>query len=118
MQLTSSQTKTGKDEPANTVWKGITFPMNVPWLQPKQVRHQAESPAGMISEGARADGSEEIGRGGSSKICFSWNDGQCAVPYCDYYHICAKCSGEHKAIHCTAYPPLKGSSQPPKGAKE
>ena len=57
-------------------------------------------------------------KGRSSKICFSWNDGRCAVPYCDYRHICAKCSGEHKAIHCTAYPPLKGSSQPPKGAKK
>ena len=40
-------------------------------------------------------------RGRSNRICFSWNDGRCAVPYCEYRHVCTKCSGEHKALHCT-----------------
>ena len=40
----------------------------------------------------------------STRICYSWNDGRCAVPYCRYRHICAKCQGEHKASQCTTYP--------------
>lgn len=43
-------------------------------------------------------------RTSSPKICYSWNDGRCAIPYCRYRHICAKCQWEHKAIHCVAYP--------------
>ena len=54
-------------------------------------------------------------RGRSNKICYSWNDGRCAVPYCDYRHVCAKCSGDHKAVHCPTYPPLKASHQAAKG---
>ena len=32
----------------------------------------------------------------SPKVCYSWNDGCCAVPYCRYCHICAKCQGDHR----------------------
>ena len=58
---------------------------------------------------ARADTvleAEERGsKGRSSKICYSWNDGRCAIPYCRYRHICAKCSSpSHKAMHCSTYP--------------
>ena len=48
----------------------------------------------------------------------TWNDGCCAVPYCEYCHICAKCAGEHKVIHCKTYPPLKLTSQSPKGVRK
>lgn len=64
-----------------------------------------------------ADSDEKGNKGRSSKICYSWNDGRCAIgPYCRYRHICAKCgSNAHKAMHCTAYPstrqPLKPGSQ-------
>lgn len=47
----------------------------------------------------------------SEKICYSWNDGRCTIPYCRYRHVCAKCAGEHKAIYCSPYPPLKQGSQ-------
>ena len=44
----------------------------------------------------------------SERICYSWNDSRCAMPYCRYRHVCAKChSGDHKAIHCTVYPAQK-----------
>ena len=40
----------------------------------------------------------------SVKVCYSWNDGRCAVPYCRYRHICAKYSSPaHKALHCNAF---------------
>lgn len=40
----------------------------------------------------------------SAKVCYSWNDGRCAVPYCRYRHICAKCnSPSHKALHCNVF---------------
>ena len=38
-------------------------------------------------------------------ICYSWNDKRCAVPYCRYRHVCARCQGEHKASLCTTYLP-------------
>ena len=48
----------------------------------------------------------------SEKICYSWNDGCCAVPYCCYRHVCAKCqSGDHKGINCPVYPTPKPGSQ-------
>ena len=65
---------------------------------------------------SREERGERRGRG--NRVCFSWNDGRCAVPYCEYRHICAKCGGEHKAIHCTTYPPLKPTSSSSKGARK
>ena len=53
----------------------------------------------------------------SSKVCYSWNDGRCAVPYCRYRHICAKCQGDHKALHCGAYP-VSRPSLPMKGGRK
>ena len=50
---------------------------------------------------SRGERGERRGRG--NRICFSWNDGRCAIPYCEYRHICAKCAGEHKAIHYTSW---------------
>lgn len=48
------------------------------------------------------DGRSTRNRG--TKVCYSWNDGRCAVPYCRYRHVCAKCSSPaHKAMHCSAY---------------
>ena len=49
----------------------------------------------------------------SSKVCYSWNNGWCAVPYCRYRHICAKCQGDHKALYCGAYP----ASRPAQSSK-
>lgn len=43
----------------------------------------------------------------SPKVCYSWNDGRCAVPYCRYRHICAKCQGDHKAMHRASCPSPK-----------
>ena len=44
----------------------------------------------------------------SERICYSWNDSRCSMPYCRYRHVCAKChSSDHKAIHCSAYPAQK-----------
>ena len=40
----------------------------------------------------------------NTRVCYSWNDGRCAVPYCRYRHVCARCQGEHKASQCTTYP--------------
>ena len=31
-------------------------------------------------------------RNRGTKVCYSWNDGRCAVPYCRYRHNCTKCS--------------------------
>ena len=53
----------------------------------------------------------------STRICYSWNDGRCAVPYCRFRHACAKCQGEHKALFCTVYPPVK-SSEPRSARKD
>ena len=50
----------------------------------------------------------------SSKVCYSWNDGR---PYCRYRHICAKCQGDHKALHCGAYP-VSRPSLPMKGGRK
>ncbi len=48
----------------------------------------------------------------SERICYSWNDGRCAVPYCRYKHVCAKCqSGDHKAVNCPTYPTPKQGGQ-------
>ena len=58
----------GKDEPAaaSTIWRQIMHLLNVLWLQ-QQVGYPVESPAGMTPEGARGDGSEEVGGGGVAK---------------------------------------------------
>ena len=60
----------------------------------------------------------------SPKVCYSWNDGRCAVPYCRYRHICAKCQGDQKALHCGAYPaskpfpPMKGGRKEGEGGAQ
>ena len=54
----------------------------------------------------------------SPKVCYSWNDGRCAVPYCRYRHVCAKCQGDHKALSCGAYPAAKPSPPLKGGRKE
>ena len=41
----------------------------------------------------------------TENIYYSWNDGRCAISYCRYKHVCAKCqSGDHKAVSCPIYP--------------
>ena len=48
----------------------------------------------------------------TEKICYSWNDGRCAILYCRYKHVCVKCqSGDHKAVSCPIYPTPKQGSQ-------
>ena len=56
----------------------------------------------------------------NERICYSWNDGRCAMPYCRYRHVCTKChSSEHKAVNCSVYPPVKQGSTPAhKGVQE
>ena len=57
--------------------------------------------------GRESEGSYSRGSQGdrSERICYSWNDGRCAMPYCRYRHVCAKChSADHKAINCAVYP--------------
>jgi hypothetical protein len=58
-----------------------------------------------------ADAEDRGSKGRSSKICYSWNDGRCAIgPYCRYRHVCAKCgSNSHKATQCTTYPNARQS---------
>ena len=38
----------------------------------------------------------------SSIFCRSWNNGSCALPYCQcrYRHRCEKCEGEHPCVNC------------------
>ena len=63
-------------------------------------------PSTQLRSDIPADSEERGSKGRSSKICYSWNDGRCAIgPYCRYRHVCAKCgSNSHKAMHCTTYP--------------
>ena len=68
-----------------------------------------ERPSAWVCFSVSADSEEKGNKGRSSKICYSWNDGQCAIgpycQYCQYCHICAKCSSSsHKVMHCTTYP--------------
>jgi len=41
-----------------------------------------------------------FGRGKAKVVCFAWNQGHCSFPYCRYRHVCVKCGGEHRIIHC------------------
>ena len=53
-----------------------------------------------FKQGERAESRE--------RVCYSWNDGRCPLPYCRYRHICARChSAEHRAVSCTTYPDHK-----------
>ena len=36
----------------------------------------------------------------SRGVCFAWNEGRCAFPYCRFRHICIRCHGDHRAVRC------------------
>ena len=40
------------------------------------------------------------GKGSSCMACFAWNQGDCRFPACKYHHVCVRCSGDYRAIHC------------------
>ena len=40
------------------------------------------------------------GKAPRSTVCFSWNQGDCSFPYCRYRHVCFRCGGDHKILHC------------------
>ncbi len=43
-------------------------------------------------------------RGKSDQPCFNWKDGRCSFPYCKYRHVCTRCHGEHRSVHCREAP--------------
>ncbi len=47
------------------------------------------------------------------QICLLWNEGRCTFPYCRYRHVCSKCSGEHRGVHCRIQPPTDRLAQRP-----
>lgn len=64
-------------------------------------RYSAHAKGEPASELSSNDNKRNKGQG--TKVCYSWNDGRCSVPYCRYQHICAKCSfPTHKALPSTA----------------
>lgn len=80
-------------------------------LAPFRATRYPQNPRGESS----TDDDNRLNRNRGTKVCYSWNDGRCSVPYCRYRHVCAKCSSPaHKALHCTAYqgarPAQKGGS--------
>ena len=34
------------------------------------------------------------------QACFAWNQGECTFQYCRFRHVCVRCAGDHKIIHC------------------
>ena len=82
----------------------------------RTVRH-SNNPRGEPSSDASMD-EVRSNRNRGTKVCYSWNDGKCAVPYCRYRHVCAKCSSpSHKALHCNAYQGMRPAQKGEK-AKE
>ncbi len=47
---------------------------------------------------------EERGRQRRRGACFAWNDGNCALPYCRFEHVCSKCFGSHRRSACQNRP--------------
>ena len=49
--------------------------------------------------------SRQVPQRGGTKICYSYNDGECRFPStCRYLHICQRCQADdHPACNCTAY---------------
>lgn len=76
-------------------------------LAPLRTAWHVNTPKGEFSLDTSADENAQ-----GTKVCYSWNDGRCAVPYCHYQHICAKCSfPSHKALHCNAYQGMRSAEK-------
>ena len=54
--------------------------------------------------------SVRFGRSEVRGVCFVWNDGHCALPYCRWRHICCRCgSADHRESNCSS-----GRTPPPR----
>lgn len=62
-------------------------------LAPKRAEPSANRPPPPNLPMARSQGPQPHKR--SDQVCFSWNEGRCAYPYCRYRHVCLRCQGEH-----------------------
>ena len=51
-------------------------------------------------EGVKGVQRDSSGKALHSTDCFSWNQGDCSFPYCQYRHVYVWCSGNHKTLHC------------------
>ena len=60
-------------------------------------KHLPQSPRDLVRDsGSRAS----KGKASRSTVCFQWNQGECVYPYCKFRHICVRCGGDHRIIHC------------------
>ena len=73
---------------------------------------KGKSPPGPLPKhstlGVRDPTRDSGSRGGKGKstrsmVCFQWNQGECAYPYCRYRHVCVKCGGDHRIINCHSF---------------
>ena len=85
-------------------------------LAPKRAEPIASRPLPPYPPAAPARSQGLLSRRRSDQVCFSWNEGKCAYPYCRYRHVCLRCQGEHRSWQCRMPPtpsPAGGRSAAP-----